>query len=64
MAIRKYYQQMLNLIRKYDKSEYNELMHSDSTVVLDHLDWLEENYPTIEQFEEEYCKGFLAKSGE
>ena len=47
---------MLDLIKKYSPEEYDDLMDSDLAYVLDHMNDLEEKYPTLEQFENEYCK--------
>lgn len=47
---------MLDLIKKYSKEEYDELMEAPMLAVLDHLDFLEGKYPTLEEFEEKYCK--------
>lgn len=53
-------EKMLELIKKYSKEEYDELMGAPLLSVLDHLDYLEEKYPTLEEFENKYCKS-LAK---
>ena len=51
-----YQEKMLELIKKYYKEEYDELIGAPLLSVLDHLDYLEEKYPTLEEFENNYCK--------
>lgn len=53
--VTEYELKMLDLIKKYSEEEYEELTNAPMTYTVDHLDWLGDKYPTLEEFEK-YCQ--------
>lgn len=50
--VSEYQEKLLELIKKYDPEEYEDLMNCPyGGIVEDHLDFLAEKYPTLEEFE-------------
>ena len=53
----KYHKQLLEVIKKHDPEEYENLMNNPyGGIVEDHLDALAEQFPTIEEFEKSYTQ--------